>query len=573
MATTLVISAAPVAAAPAPAAAPASIPTTAPVVPSTPAPAAPTATPAAGATSSPASTGPQPPARPNPSDFGNTIDHYEAEVTWRQEMADFQSEHPDVEIPAEVAPNTGETEAVEGETTPSEGGEKPADGETKTGEEPAKAEETPAVDDEPYLVHDEPSLTPQGLNDLIKGDEALKAAIEANPAAKGALFKMAREHAELSQFKGIYPNKEAAEFARDTANRTISLRAQFEMADGPEGMAKAFDSFAQEFAVIGADGKPVLDQSGAPVYGDDLYAFGEHIVGRYADSSMEEVESRLTANKYASEAERQRDEDLKIALSIIKDDLHPSDTPAADPDLSSLTPDVRAQVQARLDEAKRIEGENKAKAAGAGKQSRELLRTQGNQEFFKASASRMWPQVDKIIDKLRSAGAVIPDWQINTPLPGSKVSAFKNEVGNRIEAYIKADPYAANHMLQLELQYLANPTPETLQQRVAYFDGILQQRDDSGRSLLNRVVSNIVHKYGSSVQSSAEAGRTAEAPSASREPRQGNPVRPHAMTQDEAWSAASQQLAKEVQGWDNMDQGERMSYIFSRQRQLLTAKR
>jgi hypothetical protein len=468
---------------------------------------------------------------------------------------------------------------VPAEETKAEGeAAKPAEGETEAakteGDKPT--EETKTDDDaaeEPYIVNDEPALTPQALNDLIKGDDALKAALEANPAAKGQLFKMAREHAELSQFKGIFPTADSAKFARDTANRTVSLRSQFEMADTPEGMAKAFDAFAQEFAVVGADGKQVVDESGQPVFADDLYGLSEHIVSRYADATLSEVEQRLQANQYASEAERQRDEDMKIAIDIIKGDLNPQDESKTDPDLSGLTPDVRAQVQSRLDEAKRIEAENTAKAAGAGKQSRAELRKSGNQEFFKNAASRMWPQVDKIVEKLRSAGAVIPDWQLNTPLPGTNISAFKNEVGSKIEQFIKADPYAANHMAQLELQYLANPTPENVQQRVAHFDQILQSRDESGRSLLNRIVSGIVHKYGSSVQSgAAQPPASATAPTANKEPRQGGAPRPPVLTADQAWRDAEGQLAKEVNGWQNMTDAERMSQVFTRQRQLLTAK-
>lgn len=481
-------------------------------------------------------------------------------------MEAFKAENPGVEIPedkpAEAAAPV-ETPAVDAETKPAEDETKPPEAETKPG------------DDEPFSLQDEPAITPQALNELFKGDETLKAAIEANPAAKGAIMKLAREHAELAQFKGIFPDKASAEFSRDTANRTVSLRSQFQMAEGPEGMAKAFDSFMQEFAVIGADGKQVMDDSGAPVYGDDLYAFGEHVVTRYADSTLEEVDARLAANQYPSEAAKQRDEDLKIALDIIKGDLHPSDTPTPDPDLSSLTPDVRAQVQSRLDEAKRIEAENKAKTAGAGKQSRAELQKKGNNEFFQAAADRLWPQVKTVVEKLRAAGAVIPDWQLTAPVPGLRGSGFENAVGNQITEYIKSDPYATSHNLQLEMQYLANPTPENMAARVKYFDRILQSRDETGRSLINRIVSGIVHKHGAQVSAAANttaATVAAAAKNASQEPRQGGPVKPHTMTQKEAWDAAEGQLAKEVNGWQNMDAGERMSYTLGRQRQLMNAR-
>lgn len=531
--------------------APSPAPVAAPAAPSTP------ATPAAGAP--PAPNGPQPPARPNPGDFGNAIDHYQAEVTWKQEIEAFKAENPGVAIPDELA-------APPAEAAPAAEAPKPAE------EAPPAAEAAPpAADEEPFLVKDEPAVTPQALNDLLKGDETLKAAIEANPAAKGAIMKLAREHAELSQFKGIFPNKESAEFAKKEANSKVALRTQFQMAETPEQMAGAFDSFMNEFAVIDpATGKQAVDAQGQPVYGDDLYAFGEHVVSRYTDTTLSEVEERLKTGQYASEAEKTRDEDLKIALQIINEDLRPSNAPKADPDLSTLAPDVRAQVQARLDEAKRIESDNAAKAAGAGKQNRQQTREKGTTEFFQRSAGRMWPQVDNIIDKLRKAGAVIPDWQLTTPLPGTQVSAFQNEVGSQIQSFIKADPYIANHMMSLELQYLNNPTTETMQQRVAYFDGVLQSKDETGRSLLNRIVSGIVHKYGTSVANGTQT--VADPPAASKEPRQGGVVRPQALTADEAWKQAESALAKEVNGWQNMTDSEQMSQIFTRQRQLLTAK-
>lgn len=548
--------AAPAAAAPSPAVSPA------PVAPSTPAPAAPTAVPAAGGVPPPAApSGPQPPKRPNAGDFGNAIDHYQAEVTWKQEIEAFKEANPGVAIPDELAAPPADAPAAE---APPE--TKPADGEAK----PADAETLPAVDEDPVLIQDEAAITPQALNELLKGDKAITAAIEANPVVHGAILKLAREHAELSQFKGIFPNKESAEFAKKEANSKVALRTQFQMAETPEQMAGAFDSFMSEFAVIGPDGKQVIDAQGQPVYGDDLYAFGEHVVSRYTDSTLAEVEERLKTGQYASDAEKTRDEDLKIALQIINEDLRPSNTPKADPDLSTLAPDVRAQVQARLDEAKRIESDNAAKAASAGKQSRAQTREKGTTEFFQQSAARVWPQVDKIVEKLRAAGAVIPDWQLTTPLPGTNISAFKNEVGKQIQSFIKADPYIANHMMSLELQYLNNPTPETMQQRVAYFDGILQSKDETGRSLLNRTVSSIVHQYGTSVANGAKAATAP--PAASTEPRQGGAVRPQVLTADEAWKQAETALAKEVNGWQNMTDSERMSQIFTRQRQLLTAK-
>ena len=575
MATTPVVpAAAPAAPAPAPAAAPPAA-TSAPVVPATPAPAAPPATaqPAAGAppASTAASSGPQPPAKLNPGEYGNATDSYMAEVEWKQQLEAFKAENPGVAVDDE-SPWLG-TEAPKEETPATEPGTETTESETK----PAETE-TPAaeVDAEPFSLDDGPAdLTPQALNDLLKGDEALKAAVEANPAAKGALFKMARENAELSQFKGIFPNKDAATFARDTANRTVGLRNQFETAETPEGMAKAFDSFMQEFAVIGPDGKQVIDESGSPVYGDDLYLFGEHVVDRYADSTLAEVEERLKANQYTDESQRERDNDLKLALSIIKDDLHPTDQGAkGDPDLSHLPEDVRNEVQARLDEAKKIEAANDAAKAGSKKQNREQIRTEGNAKFFADAGKRTFEQARGIVEKLRAAGAVIPQWQLDAKVPGQNYSAFDNEVGKAIESHLKADPYEYNRQLQLELQYVANPTPENLQARLSAFDGVLQSKDNTGKSLLNRIVTKLVRQYGqqASEAATAQAG-SATAPKASTEPKAGPAVQAHQMSTDEAWTQATNQLAKETKDWHSLSDSERLSATFARQRQLLTGKR
>ena len=537
--------------------------------PSTPAPATP---PQTGSTpaGAPPSSGPKPPAKPDASGFGNATDYYQADVTYQQELAAFKEANPDFksEESAAVVPAPGDAVPADGETKPAEAETTPAEGETKPAEE-AKA------DDEPIILTEEQSLTPQALNELLKGDETLRAAVEANPKAKNALMKLAREHAELSQFKGIFPNAESAKFAQAEAGKAVSLKAQFQNADTPEGMAKAFDSFMGEFAVVDDKGQQVIGEDGLPVFADDAYAFNEHIVDdRYFSSALSEIEANLKANAFKSDQERQDELDAKTAIEILRkrDFNHRHESSAApDPDLSSLAPDVRKQVEDRLAEAKRVEAANQAENAGKGKASRQEQRQAGTKEFFGKSAARVWPAVDKIVEKLRAAGAIIPDWQLTTPLPGSDTSAFRNEVGNRIQQFVKADPYISDHMMQLELQYLANPNDQTMGQRVEYFDRVLQSKDETGRSLLNRIVSNIVHKYGTTV---AEGGKTAEtAPTASKTPAQGTPVTPKQMTADDAWKAAEQQLSKEVQGWGNMSSAEQMTYTMGRQRELMTAKR
>lgn len=567
---TPVITPPPVAAAPAAAApVPAPVPAAAPPAASAPATATPAVTPApAGA---PPSSAPQPPAKLNPGEFRDAVESYQAEVTFRQELAEFRAAHPEVEItddspwasdkpaeaaPAEVKPGEAPAEVPAAEAAPAEAEAKPAEADT-----------------EQFSLADDVAITPQMVNDLLKGDETLKAAIEANPAAKGAIMKLAREHAELSQFRGIFPSADSAKFARDKANRMVTLSAQIQAgAESPEKMGAAFDNFAQEFAVMGADGKQVLDEQGQPLFADDFYAFNEHIVDRYINGTLPDVEARLAANKYPDDATRERDQDLKLALDIIKGDIHPQTGPKADPDLSSLSEDARKEVQTRLDEAKRIETANAEKEKGAGKRDRAAVRQEGTQKFYADAGKRTFDQAKQIVEKLRAAGAVIPQWQLDAKVPGQNYSAFDNQVGMAIESHIKADPYLTNQQIELELQYLNSPTPENHQARVTAFDAILQAKDHHGKSLLNRIVTKLVRQFGSQVQDGAKTTTVADAPTASREPAQGGAVRPKAMTPDDAYRTAESQLAKEINGWQNMEQSERISHILGRQRQLMVAK-
>jgi len=498
------------------------------------------------------------------------VESYQAEVQYRQDLAAFRAEHPEVEITDE-SPWAGSEAPAEGAPDAAKPAEEAPAAEAKPGEEQAPPAEAGA-DAEEFSLAEETALTPQALNDLIKNNPERQAFLDGDKEFKGAVFKLAREHAELSQFRGIFPTAASANFAKGEANWLTTVVSKIQTAETPKQIDEAIDMQMERFQVRGADGKPVLDADGSPQYEDDGYRYAERWIDRYAENTLAEIDARITANKYGSDAEREADSDMKLALSIIQKDLHPSNEPKADPDLSHLPEDARREVQARLDEAKRIEAANAATTAGAGKQSREKTRTEGTQKFFADAGKRTFEQVDKIVDALRKAGAVIPDWQLEAKMPGTNVSAFKNAVGNEIEQFIKADPYLFKQQLDLEWQYLARPTPENMQERVKSFDAILQTKDETGKSLLNRIVTKLVRKYGAGVQAAAEGATVDVAPTASREPVQGGPPRPHTLTSDEAWKQAEAGLAKERKDWNTMDQSERMSLLFARQRELLTRK-
>lgn len=547
---------APPPAAPPPAPAPSSPPAAAPLPVSAPGTAPITSTPTApvnDGTAAPATpSGPQPPTPPNPKEFGSATDWYMADTAYQQELAKFKEEHPEVTIPEPVkeAPKAEEVSVEAAKTE-------------ETQQQEAKPE-----DGESFSLEDEASLTPQALNDLIKAKPEREAYLNSDPEFKNTLMKLTREHAEMLPIRGIFPSADSAKFAKKEADRKVQLTAKFQNADSREAIQAALDYFAQEFAVIGADGKQVVDESGDPVYGDDYYAMGEAYVERYADNTLADIEKRLAANQYASEDEKTRDLDRKVMCQLIKEDLDPSEI-KKDPDLSGVPEHLRAGIQARLDEAKAIEAKNSAREAGQGKAAQKAQRAQANTDYFNQIGERTSKQVNKVIDAMRKAGALIPEWQLQSTIPGSNIPAFYDQVGKQVEALLRSDPYTWKTIMDLEA---APPTPQNLVDRVTFYDGVLNRTDEKGVKNLTRIVKGLVRGFGKQVTDQAAAipePKTTAAP----EPKGGAAPGPKVMTRDDAYKQAVAQLSKEIPGWNDLQPQEQMAYAMTRQMQLLTAKR
>lgn len=526
MATPAITPSAPAAAAPAPAAPSAPVPASAPVAPP-PAAAAPPASaapPVAAAPTAPA--GPQPPAAPVPADFYDAREWVEAQAAHSQAMADFKSANPDWKEPA-AAPAAAEVPAP---------GDAPA-AEVKPGDETV----------EPFTLEDEPAVTPQSLNDMLQGDEAIKAAVEANPKVRNALHKLARENAELSQFKGIFPNKDSATFAKKTADRTVALRSQFQRAETPELMASAFDNFMQEFAVMGPDGKQMMDDDGQPVYGDDFYGLTEHVIDRYAGSTLTEVETRLAEDKYTSPGDKTRDQDLQTALKIIKEDLTGEyESPKAD--YSALPEPERKRLEAREAELKTREDALNGKRTEAQKAEHKQKVDTGNKQYLTDISKRTFDQIQDVVKDFRAKGAVLPDWQLLAAAPGSKTPIFYQNVANEIESIIKADPYTVQSITELEMR---PPTPENQKARVEFFDRILK---DNIRTVVKKLVRGFATQQVAAAQNTPDT-----APNASVEPRSQSAPKPQVLTKEQAYAQAKTELEKTHPGWENETPSQQMA--------------
>lgn len=495
-----------------PAATPAT-PEAAPVTTDTPAaPEAPAAPPAAASA----------PPEPKQADFQDAADFLVAHAQWERD-----NPKPEEEAPAPETPSA----------------------ETPAEDKPADAPETTDDQLDPLAEDEVADLTPQALSELLSGNEALKTALDADPAAKGKIFSMARELAELKPLKGIFANADAAKFAHSTAQRSVELRTQFQQADTPEKMGKAFAGFQSEFAIVDAEGKPVVDAAGNPQYADDFHGLVDHVVGSYFDGGISEIEERLAANKYPNEAAKIRDEDDLLALQHLKSRASGEEENPAGVDLASLPEEARESFRRQQEELDRQREELGLKKKTETQEQRVKARNEYNANFGNAAAEHAGNLIDAEIARLRKAGAHVPDYALNITAPGSEQSVFGKSIVDQLLAIPKSDPYLYNQAIQFELM---KPTPENLKNRTEFFNRIAAEN-------IPRLVRAEVRKMGAKVK---EEQAAKPAPKTTAQPEiQGGAPGPKGNSIEDKMAAAKVRAAKEVPNWENMDAGERNPYI------------
>jgi hypothetical protein len=548
MATTPVAPSAPAAAAPsaAPTPAPVSTPVSTPVAtPSAPVatPASPVATPASPAAPSTAS------LPPNPKDFrGDQI------AEFRQARAKYSAEHPEWngETPVEAtdAPKT----AAEAEAAV----KKDAQPEAGKTEEAAKAETQPELKAEPGTdpLAEEPSLTPQALTELLGANQALNDALAADPKAKGALYKMARENAELKPFADVFPDIESAKFAATTANEFVSLRAKFETATNPEQMATAFESFVDQFKIVDEKGQPVLNADGTPKLGDDYYAFMDHTIGRYIDGSIADIEKRIAGNQYPNEEAKEADENKLLAYKFIKDESANTAEPAG-LDLSGLSPEAREAFQKREADLKAREDALNGKQQGQSKQDQEKARTEHHQQYLRQTGQRIKGVFDATTKELREAGVLIPSFLLDSP-DGKTAPQFVSRVIDQFKATTRADAKILRDRINLEK---LPPTPENLARRVEYEDKLYQR-------MLPKLIKSELRNVSAKLKADIESQTKKPGGNVSVEPKaSGAAPTPQAWTQESSMEQAKKNVAEQTKG-KFVDPGERNAMVLAEARRL-----
>jgi hypothetical protein len=406
--------------------------------------------------------------------------------------------------------------------------------------EEAKPEDKPA-EEIPNPLAKEETLTPQALNEILGTDAGLKAALDANPKAKGQIFSMARKLAEIEPIAELFPDKESAVFAVETSNQFVGLKTQIMRAETPEAINGAVDSFIDQWKIVDDKGQAVVDEDGSPKYAEDLYSFMDGITGRYVESSVKTLEESLAAGAYRTDADKEQAEGYLLAFQMVKEYEDGLKAPESSKiDLMSVP---EGEARTRLEQIKKdLEARENAleeKTKGQTKEARTAEKKQYQTQFETGLGTRLINQVRSRIEFLEKGGVTIPRYVLEAKGQDGIPVLFSNvlaAVKNKMKGNAKYNEDAVRYEL-------LPPSEKALTSRLEFHDKALA-------AILPKIVDDEVRKVlGDTADGIKKAADRAEkqAGNASIEPS-GSPARPKALTQEEAHAKARETVEAKYKG-------------------------
>ncbi len=335
------------------------------------------------------------------------------------------------------------------------------------GEEPAVADEIEAVTEDAPAQTDteaeqpevtkeadfelEPTVpvTPEALSQLVAGNAEFGKLLDADPKLKGQLYKTAREAAELKPYREIFADIDSAKAAQDNSATWVNIRESFLGSTTREGTLAALAKIAELSYERGEDGG-VLEENGQPVIGDDFYGFVDNVVGLDLEHRSADVEARLKQNIYRSQEERERDESVKAALDVLREE-----NAASSPAKEEL-PEALKRKQEALD---RRERELNQRRHGAQVEERRSFEQGLQQEAQK----RISDGILRIIANVEQQGALVSPYLKNI-LPKA--------IGAKLVRKIQANPTLQGQMQELQRLPIGD---QSRQRRLAAIDRAVQQ--------------------------------------------------------------------------------------------------
>lgn len=330
--------------------------------------------------------------------------------------------------------------AAEGIEGPTEDAAAPIDAEA----EPAAASEELDFEIEPVAP-----VTPESLSQMLKENAEFGKLLEADPKLKGQLYKTAREAAELKPYRETFADIDSAKAAQDNSATWVDVRETFLGSTTREGTLAALAKIAELSYERGEDGS-VLEQNGQPVIGEDFYGFVDNVVELDLEHRSADVEARLRQNMYRSQEERERDESVKAALDVLREE-----NAAPSPAREEL-PESLKRKQEALD---RRERELNQRRHGAQVEERRNFEQGLQQEAQK----RISDGILRIIANVEQQGAVVSPYLKNI-LPKA--------IGAKLVRKIQANPTLQGQMQELQRLPIGD---QSRQRRLSAIDRAVQQ--------------------------------------------------------------------------------------------------
>lgn len=326
----------------------------------------------------------------------------------------------------------------------------PAEPDHTDGAEVADSPEVKSEEDEPsFELETEVAVTPEGLSEWIRENEEFASLLEADPRLKGQLYKTAREAAELAPYREIFPDLESAKSAQSMVSTFSDVRESFLRSTTREGTMETLARIAALSYEQAEDGS-VLMKDGNPIIGEDFFAFVDNVVGLNLEHRTAEIEDRLNANVYRSPEDRERDEAVKAALDILREE---------DAATSPAKEDWPEQLKRRQEALDRREDELNLRHHRA-----ELKQRSAFEHGLQVEArKRIGESIDRILSHVEKQGAMVSPYLKNI-LPQA--------IGAKLVRKVQANP-----MLQAQMRELQRlpPGDQSGQRRLAAIDRAIQQ--------------------------------------------------------------------------------------------------
>lgn len=313
---------------------------------------------------------------------------------------------------------------------------------------PAPASTDPA-EEEPFQLEVEAVVTPEVLSQMVTDNPDFAKLLAADSKLKGQLYKTAREAAELKPYREIFPDLDSARAALDHSSTWVDVRETFLGSTTREGTLASLSKIAELSYERDADGAVVL-RDGKPVIGRDFFGFVTNVVALDLEHRANDISARLAANQYRSDQDRQRDQRMKDALDVLREE-----TAAASPALEPQPEAMRRRAE-ELDRRERaLEARQQSERTAEYKAFETGLRSE--------TVTRIEADVERILANVERQGGVVSQYLKDT-LPGV--------IRKQVTEKIKANPALREQMLLLERL----PVSETSRQRrIAANDRAVQQ--------------------------------------------------------------------------------------------------